>query len=88
MRALLTLLLIGGFIGLVFWDLTSQSQVECNVCIEFNGQTRCALGSGPTQPEAVRSAHTPICQLLANGVTESFACSGTPPSSVTCEGEP
>lgn len=87
MRRLLTFLAIAGFLGLVFWDLSSQGQVECNVCVEFKGQVKCALGSGLDRQEALRAGHTPACQQLTSGVTEAFACTATPPLSVTCEGD-
>jgi len=87
MRALLTLLAIGGFLGFIIWDLQSHDLVECSVCIEFKGRTECATGSAPTRAEALRSAQTPACQLLISGVTDAFACSATPPISATCNGD-
>mgnify|MGYP003577002899 CR=1 FL=1 len=86
MQKLLTLLGVVGFLALVIWQLTDHRQVDCNVCMEFKGQTHCALGSAPTREEAIRSGQTPACSMLASGVTESFQCSATPPISVTCEG--
>jgi len=87
MRALLTLLAIGGFLGFILWDLQSQGTIECDVCVEFKGRTRCATGSASTRQEALRSAQTPACQLLINGVTDAFACSATQPVTARCTGD-
>jgi len=84
MRAFLILLGVAGFVAFVVWDLRSHGRFECNVCVEFKGQTHCAVGSGPTREEAVRSGQTPACQILGSGVTDAFACAATPPASVTC----
>jgi hypothetical protein len=85
MRALLHVAGMGLFIGLVWWSLSSVKQVECEVCVEFGGRTHCAIGSGADRDGAVKSGHTPACKILANGVTESFQCSSTPPARVTCQ---
>jgi len=84
MRTLLTLLAVGAFVAFVIWDLGAQGAVECNVCLQFNGITECSLGSGPNRTEAIQSGRTPICQKLARGVTEAFACTATQPISISC----
>lgn len=77
----------GGFLGLMLWDLNSRGQVECSVCVEFGGRTECADGRGPTRDDAIEAGHTPACALLAQGVTEAFQCSATPPLSVRCDAD-
>ena len=87
MRWLAALLIVGGFLGFMAWDLVSQAQYECNVCIQFGGRTDCFVGSAATRQEAIQAGQTPACQALAKGVTESFACAATPPVSVQCTPE-
>jgi hypothetical protein len=87
MRWIAALLIVGGFLAFMAYDLSSQGEFECNVCMEFNGRTECRLGSGATRSEAIQAGQTPACQLLASGVTQSFQCSGTPPISVQCTPE-
>jgi hypothetical protein len=87
MRWAAALLIVGGFLGFMVWNIASQGQYECEVCITFGGRTDCQLGSAATRQEAVEAGKTPACQALARGVTEAFACSATPPSSVKCTPE-
>ena len=84
MRWAAALLFVGGFLAFLVWDIASEGKYECEVCIQFGGRTDCQLGSAATRKEAIQAAQTPACQSLANGVTESFACAGTPPASVKC----
>jgi hypothetical protein len=59
-------------------------QVSCEVCMEFNGQTQCSTAAGTSQEEAQRTATDTACAPITGGMTESIACSNTPPKSVTC----
>ncbi len=57
----------------------------CEVCIEFGGQTKCRTAAGATREEAQRTATDNACSFLASGMTDSIACSSTPPKSVQCK---
>jgi hypothetical protein len=87
MRWAAALVIIGGFLAFLAWDIASQGQYECDVCIQFGGRTDCQVGSAATRKEAIQAGQTPACQSLAHGVTEAFACSATPPLSVKCTPE-
>jgi hypothetical protein len=87
MRWAAALLIVGGFLAFMAWDIVSQARYECDVCIRFGGRTECAIGSAATRQEAIQAGQTPACQALAAGVTESFQCAGTPPLSVKCTPE-
>jgi len=87
MRWAAALIIVGGFLAFLAWDIASQAEYECNVCIEFLGRTECSVGSAATRQEAIQAGQTPACQALAAGVTQSFQCAATPPFSVSCTPE-
>ena len=70
---------------LILYASLGLSQYTCEVCIEFDGQTKCRSAAGATREEAQRTATDNACAFLASGMTESIRCSRTPPTSVRCE---
>ena len=81
---LLTFAVIVGFIALLLYNTLSAQKVECQVCVEFQGRRNCATASHASENEAIQSAQTTACGILANGMTESIACGRTPPVSSRC----
>ncbi|HEX9806212.1 MAG TPA: hypothetical protein VGA34_04870 [Alteraurantiacibacter sp.] len=70
------------FVALVvYWSL-HLGQVKVEVCMEFHGRSNCGTAAAPTEAEAVRTATDNACALIASGMTDSIACSNTPPISV------
>jgi hypothetical protein len=72
--------------GYVVWGSMARVSHECEVCIEFNGQTRCARGAGATVGEARDGAQIAACGVLANGMDETIRCQNARPVSATCRG--
>jgi hypothetical protein len=70
--------------GLVVYGSMARVRYECEVCVEFNGVTRCTRGAGATEEEARRGAQTAACGVLASGMDESIRCDNTRPRSVQC----
>lgn len=71
---------------LLYFTLRTQ-QVTCEVCMTFNGVTRCATASGPTREAASETAQTTACGPLTNGMDETIACGRLAPTRITCSGE-
>lgn len=70
------------FIALVvYWSLR-LGQIKVEVCMEFRGRSNCGTAAAPTEAEAIRTATDNACALIASGMTDSIACSNTPPISV------
>lgn len=63
-------------------DNFQATRVSCRVCVTFNGRRDCRTASAVTQQEAVRTAVSNSCALLAAGVTETTRCKNTRPDSV------
>lgn len=74
-----------GTLALIIQSAMGSKSHLCNVCITFNGRTKCDEAWGSSRQEAIRTATDTACGPLAGGMTESIRCSNTPPTEVTCE---
>jgi len=81
--ALISVLFLLAFVGLVVYSTLDLNKVSCEVCMTFNGRTNCAKASGTSAEEAQRTATDTACAPISGGMTESISCSNTPPDSVT-----
>jgi hypothetical protein len=77
--------LAAAIVILIIYSASNQSSVHCEVCIAYEGASRCRTASGATREEAIHTATTNACTFLSSGMSDSIRCSNTPPSSVTCE---
>ncbi len=71
--------------GFMVWNSMARVSRQCNVCVEFNGNRRCAKGAGANDEEAKRGATTAACGVLASGMDETIRCQNTPPVSASCQ---
>lgn len=81
---LLTVAVIAAVIALFFYMSTARATQQCEVCMEFNGQSNCASAVGQTVDEATQTAHSTACGPIAHGMNETIACGNRPPVSVQC----
>lgn len=72
------------FFGLVVYSTMSGAEQQCEVCLEFAGETVCRSGSGATAEEAQRAAQESVCGGNTSGMAESIACRNRTPVSVQC----
>ena len=70
--------------GFMVWNSMARVSRQCEVCVEFNGNRRCAKGAGASDDEARRGATTAACGVLANGMDETIRCQNTRPVSASC----
>ncbi len=61
------------------------AKVECEVCVTYNGRTRCGTAAAPEKNEALRTATTAACATLTSGRAESMDCERIEPASSTCD---
>ena len=73
--------------GFIVMRSMSVAKVECEVCITFDGQSRCGKASSETRELARQSATTAACATLAGGMTESIRCQNTTPDRAVCSGD-
>ena len=60
------------------------SEVECTVCIRFDGREVCRTVSAADRTEGIQSATDNACALLTSGRTNSMRCSRTAPARAEC----
>ena len=70
------------FVAVVVYLSLHLGQVKVEVCMEFRGRSNCGTAAAPTEEEAVRTATDNACATISSGMTDSIACSNTPPTSV------
>ena len=69
------------FVGILFYLTLGQKRLRVEVCMSYQGRQNCAKASAETREQALRTATTNACALIASGVTDSLACErGTPVS--------
>ncbi|MCB0272146.1 MAG: hypothetical protein KDD46_03950 [Bdellovibrionales bacterium] len=71
-------------LGPAIWMTMSalqQNIVSCDICVSFNGQTKCVKAKGETQQSCQRTAVDNACGVLAGGVQQSIQCSQKMPIS-------
>ena len=81
---LLGLLVVTLFAGFLLWSTLSAQRVDCEACVEFNGQRNCAKASGKTEKEALQTAQMTACGPVSSGMNESIACGNRPPVTQAC----
>ena len=72
------------FMGLVVYRSFHLGGVRCEVCITYRGLSQCRAVDGASEEEALMAATNNVCAYLAGGVTDSLACSRTPPTRYEC----
>lgn len=77
---------LAGFVAILAWLSMRIPQVECEVCITFQGHNECRKAASGTKKAAMESAVTSACGTLAAGMTETINCENTAPDRVTCTG--
>lgn len=81
---LLTMLAVVVFVGFLLWTTLGAQQVECEVCVVYNGQRNCATASNETEPAALAAAQTTACGPIAAGMNDVIACQNQVPASRQC----
>ncbi len=72
------------FMGVVVWSTVRGAEVECEVCLVFDGDETCRLGRGASEAEALAAAHQSACGGNTSGMAESIACMNRVPERSTC----
>ena len=72
------------FLAALVFATTREAAVECEVCMEFAGETACRTARAGDREAALRGAVSTACAVLSSGVTSGMACDRTPPRSVRC----
>ena len=76
--------LVIAFMGAVVWGTLRGAEVECEVCLVFDGEEVCRLGRGESEVEALAAAHSSTCGGNTSGMAESIACMNRIPERSSC----
>jgi hypothetical protein len=85
MRAVVGVILGAIFIAVVVYATLGESQVRCEVCVDYRGGSECRSSSAIDRETSISGAVSAACAVLSGGVTDGIACSATPPRSVRCD---
>jgi len=83
-NTLVTLGVLLPVIGYVVYSSLHVGDVECEVCITFEGRDACRTVAGKTQEDSLRGAITNTCAQLVSGVTDTLRCERTAPRKADC----
>jgi hypothetical protein len=86
MRTIVGILIGVLFVGAMIYAVMAESQVECEVCVAYRGETACRTTTAVDRNQAISGAVTSACAVLSGGVTDGIQCSSTPPRSQSCSG--
>ena len=73
-----------GLVGYVIYGSMARVERQCELCVEFNGQTVCRSGAGATDEEARQAAQTAACAMVAFDMAQSIQCDRTVPKTQRC----
>lgn len=82
---ILTVVVVLGVAALMWFGMQGTSDVQCRICLTWNGEQRCQESAGATEAEAVDRARTAICQILAGDRADNINCGRKEPDSVECD---
>lgn len=81
---LLRVAVVAAFAAAVWWALSLQVGVQCEVCMRVGYVVQCSHVAGPTREEAVAAASRHACGIIAGGMTEELACQRRAPERTHC----
>ncbi|MBN8555005.1 MAG: hypothetical protein J0L93_06130 [Deltaproteobacteria bacterium] len=70
--------------ALLTYEMLKLAQIQCSLCLTFNGKRQCSKALGPTADAATEEAHRNACALLTSGVTEVVACNRVESEELSC----
>jgi len=70
--------------GVIVYQTFSIRQVECDVCVEFEGRTKCLTVRGEDEAQVIQTGKDNACSFVTVGRAEAFRCAGMLPSSTQC----
>lgn len=70
--------------AVILYQTMAIRQVECDVCVEFEGRTKCLTVRGEDEEQAIQTGKDNACTFVTVGRAEAFRCSGTPPVRTQC----
>ena len=70
--------------GAILYQTFAIRQVECDVCVEFEGRKKCLTVRGEDEEQVIQTGKDNACTFVTVGRAEAFRCAGTLPTSTSC----
>ena len=83
-RWLVGVAIAAAVIGFLYAATLRGAGVRCDACMRFEGREACKSATGASRDDAEHAAIMTACALVSGGVTQTIACQGTEPLSLTC----
>lgn len=77
--------IVTGLLAILTYKMFGLAQVECSLCVNFDGRELCTKAHGVDEQAAIEEAHRNACSQLTSGVTNTLACSRVPGTHETCQ---
>jgi hypothetical protein len=83
-RQMRWIMVIGGtvLVGVLAYSSYEATHKKYQVCMSFKGAIHCAIATGATPDDAIRSAQEIDCELVTNGRDELTSCLSMQPTNV------
>ena len=62
------------FVTAVIWTALDQTDVECEICVDYRGRTACSIARAADLSSAESQAHSGACSQVTGGVTDTLEC--------------
>ncbi len=72
-------------LAIIIFNTMGLRQVECEVCMELDGRSKCVTVRGQDEQQAMQTAKENACSFITNGRTESIRCNGQAPAKTNCK---
>ena len=72
-------------LALIIYQTLNLEQYECEVCMEFEGRSKCLTVKAESEQQAMQTAKDNACSFITNRRAEGFRCGQTPPAGVRCK---
>ena len=72
-------------LAVIIYQTMGLRQVECEVCMELDGRSKCVSVKGENDEQAMQTAKDSACSFITNGRTEAIQCNRSAPTKVECK---
>ena len=72
-------------LAVIIYNSMGLKQVECEVCMELDGRSKCVTVRGENEQTAMQTAKENACSFISNGRTDTIRCNGQAPAKVECK---
>ena len=80
-----TIVFITSVVAVLGFNSLKLESAKCEVCMEFQGRSKCRTVGAKTPEEARQAAIDNACAFISGGVTDRMSCARGVPTSESCQ---